>query len=112
MMTIFAWLFVGHLVGDFLLQTTWMAENKDKSWFPLLVHSSVYTLAVSLLAMPAGGLSAAGIALIFLAHIFLDRRIFIEFWAKKITGSDTIVWLKIMLDQTWHIIVLAIAIML
>jgi len=111
-MTLFAWLFLGHLVGDFLLQTSWMAENKAGNWFPLLVHSSLYTLAVSLLALPAGGLSRAGIVLVFFAHILLDQRTFIEFWAEKITGSNNTVWLKIMLDQSWHVIILALATLL
>jgi hypothetical protein len=105
----FSWLLVGHLIGDYLLQTRWMAEKKGQKWLPLLVHSLVYTLVVSGLALLAKGLSIGAIAMIFLSHVFLDRRRFINFWAEKINGTGNIDWLKVMLDQSWHIIILAIA---
>lgn len=34
-----------HLVGDWFLQTNWMAMNKSKNWKALSEHVSVYTLA-------------------------------------------------------------------
>lgn len=108
-MGLFDWLFVGHLVGDYILQTRWMAENKAKQWFPLTVHSAVYTAATALLALIAGGLSVYGISLIFFFHLLVDRRHFISFWASRITQSDNSDWLKIVLDQSWHILILAIA---
>jgi len=108
-MTLFEWLLVGHLVGDFLLQNRWMAEKKTRYWVPLLIHCSVYTLAVSLLALSAGGISWTGIVLIFAAHIILDRRKFVDFWANHITNAADIPWLKIMIDQSWHLVVLAAA---
>lgn len=111
-MTLFGWLLVGHLVGDFLLQTRWMAENKADQWFPLIVHCTVYTAVVALLALPAGGLSLPAIALIFFSHLVLDRRTFVDFWARKITDSNEGQWLKIMQDQAWHVIVLALATLL
>ena len=44
-MNIFAWLFVGHMVGDWLLQNDWMARGKKTGMFALpgLVHYSIYT---------------------------------------------------------------------
>ncbi len=36
-------LFTAHLIGDFFLQTKWMAMNKSSSWKPLTVHITVYT---------------------------------------------------------------------
>lgn len=35
-----------HYVADFLLQSSWMAENKSKAWKPLLAHVGVYTLCL------------------------------------------------------------------
>jgi hypothetical protein len=111
-MNLFAWLLVGHLVGDFLLQTRWMAEGKTARWWPLLAHSTVYTGAVALLALPAGGLSWRGLALVFLAHLVLDRRRFVQFWVRRVTGAAGVPWLVIMTDQSWHIVVLAAATLL
>ncbi|MDA8213383.1 MAG: DUF3307 domain-containing protein [Clostridia bacterium] len=108
-MTLFDWLLVGHLVGDYLLQNRWMAVGKLKFWAPLLVHSAVYTLTVALLALFSEGLTWPAVALIFLAHVALDRRGFVKFWAERLTGAADLPWLVIMVDQAWHIVVLALA---
>jgi hypothetical protein len=110
-MTLFEWLLVGHLVGDYLLQNRWMAVKKGTHWPPLLTHAAVYTLAVFLLSLLAGGLTWPGILLIFCAHIILDRREFVAFWTSRVTGA-TAPWLVIMVDQSWHIVVLAIVVLL
>jgi hypothetical protein len=118
LMTLFNWLLVGHLVGDYILQTRWMAEKKSQEFLALFVHSAVYTASVALLALltyrtnGASGLSWWAIGLIFLAHLALDQRKFINFWARKINGNANIEWLKITLDQSWHILILALATLL
>lgn len=108
-MTLFSWLLVGHLVGDFVLQTRWMAINKVKKWQPLLAHSLVYTASVTLLALLEGGLKLLAIILILVSHILMDNLKFVRFWARHVNGADDQPWLMIMLDQSWHIIILAIA---
>lgn len=108
-MILFCWLLIGHLVGDYLFQTRWMAEKKEQELLPLIIHSALYTIIVTLLALLKGGLSIWGIGLIFVSHLILDQRKFITFWAQKITETDNIGWLKIMLDQSWHIIILGLA---
>ena len=108
-MNLFEWLLIGHLVGDFLLQTNWMAEKKKNELWPLVAHSLVYTACVSLLALPGGGLSFPAIVLIFLTHLLLDKRSFVNFWAYQVTKSNNDLWLKIIIDQSWHIIILALA---
>ncbi len=105
----FAWLLVGHLVGDFLLQNRWMAEGKTARWLPLLVHSTVYTITVTVFAMAAGGLTWRGVLIVFLAHLVLDRRVFVNWWAKNITQAQDVPWLIIMVDQSWHIVILTLA---
>lgn len=111
-MTLFDWLLIGHLVGDYLLQTRWMAERKASEWLPLLAHCAAYTAVVTLLALPAGGLSLPAAALVFCSHLLLDRRELVNFWAQKITRSENSGWLKIMLDQAWHVVILALATLL
>lgn len=38
LMSLFSYLLIGHLIGDFLFQTTWMAMFKTTKWVPLIVH--------------------------------------------------------------------------
>jgi hypothetical protein len=108
----FNWLIIGHLIGDFLFQTSWMAQYKATRWLPLLTHVTIYTLVVSLIGIATGGLTWLAIAVIFLSHVFLDRRTFVAFWVSKIqrsTGPES-GWLGIVTDQIFHVIILAIAI--
>lgn len=108
-MTIFNYLLIGHLIGDFLLQTTWMAMNKSKKWMPLITHCIVYTLSVFVVTLIGGeALSIGAIVLIFSSHILLDRRTFVVWWVKHIMGSkgNDAGWLTIMADQVFHILIL------
>ena len=108
-MNLFELLLVGHLIGDYLLQNRWMAHGKATKWLPLLVHVTIYTLVVFLLALCDGGLSYKATLLIIVAHIILDKRSFVNFWTSKVTKSSDQFWLMIMVDQSWHIVVLALA---
>lgn len=111
-MSQFDYLLIGHLIGDFLLQSSWMAKNKATKWLPLLTHVLVYTIVVSIFGGVSGGLSLAAIALIFISHIVLDRKTFVAFWVRNVQtakGAEQ-AWLCIMADQIFHIIILAIAI--
>lgn len=109
-MTVFSYLLIGHLIGDFLLQTSWMAMFKATKWVPLFVHCIVYTVSVTVAAFIGDSMLPIGaIALIFFSHMFLDRRIFVTWWVKKImlTQSKEAKWLCIMVDQIFHLIILA-----
>jgi hypothetical protein len=106
------WMFVGHLVGDFVFQNRWMAEGKEKSVLPLLVHSLIYTACVFLCALPAGILGVVPVLLIFVTHAIIDQRGFIKFWQKTITKSEGTPWLAIVTDQAFHVVVLAVCCLL
>lgn len=108
-MNLFGWLIVGHLVGDFLLQTAWMAEHKAGRWGPLVLHSLTYTAAVTVFALFAGGLSMPAIALILGSHLLIDQRGLVRFWTRRVTRSEDSQWLKVMVDQTFHVLILAFA---
>lgn len=105
-------LLIGHLIGDFLLQTGWMAKYKATKWLPLLTHVSVYTAVIAVLGTFSGGLSLTALAIVFFGHILLDRKTFVMFWVQRVQtakGPEK-VWLSIVADQIFHIILLAIAI--
>jgi len=111
-MSQFDYLLIGHLMGDFLFQTSWMAQHKSTKWLPLLTHASVYTLVVGLVGLFSGGISLVGVAIIFIGHIILDRKTFVSFWVRNIQMAKAPHqnWLSIMTDQIFHIILLAVAI--
>lgn len=109
---LFEFLIVGHLVGDFLFQTGWMAKNKAVRWLPLLTHSAVYTLIVGLFALLGGGLSFWALAVIFLGHVVLDRKTFVSFWVRRVqtASGPEAGWLGVIADQIFHVLFLALAI--
>ncbi|ALS80050.1 hypothetical protein AUO94_16110 [Planococcus kocurii] len=105
-------LLLGHLIGDFLLQTSWMAKYKATKWLPLFTHVSVYTAVIAVFGMLSGGLSLPALAIVFVGHLVLDRKTFVMFWVERIQtakGPEK-VWLSIVADQIFHVILLAIAI--
>ena len=75
-MTIPLSLLIAHFIGDFLLQSDWMALNKSKNWGALAAHSYVY--AMSMLLAPIVGWDASGnfalafIAITFVTHFITD----------------------------------------
>ncbi|GAB6179383.1 hypothetical protein JCM14036_07020 [Desulfotomaculum defluvii] len=111
-MNLFEWLLIGHLVGDYLLQTRWMAEHKATKIFPLIIHSLVYSGAVFVCSLPVGGIKPTGVAIIFFSHLILDKRTFTNWWITNINKSPDILWLRIMNDQIFHLLVLVIVILL
>lgn len=109
-MSLFDALLAGHLVGDFLGQTAWMADNKASRLLPLLVHSLVYALIVAGAGALHGGLGPSALPVLFVSHAVLDRRTFVRFWVRKIQGvhRESDAWLYVVADQAFHILVLAL----
>lgn len=79
-----------HLIGDYILQSDWMAENKTKRWWPALVHASIYSAPFLLLVFFAGA-SYKAIALILVTHFCIDRYRLARYvvWAKNFIAPFT-----------------------
>lgn len=56
-----------HLIGDYITQSDWMAQNKTKAWWPAWCHATVYSLPFLLL-----GDQWAFFA-IWSTHLLIDR---------------------------------------
>ncbi len=116
-MSLFDWLLVGHLVGDFLLQTDGMAKYKAVNWTWMLRHVGLY-LAVMAVVLGAYALSAPvplwalGLSLLFIGvtHIVLDRRGFTLGWMRIIGITSDLDWLTIVADQVFHLLVLVVVV--
>ena len=103
-------LIVLHSVGDWLLQTDWMAKGKDKSWSPLVAHVAVWTACM----LPAAVWLFDPLWLLWLAgtHLVLDGTSFVRWWMttiKRIPEGDlggSAWWLVVVIDQVFHLLTL------
>jgi len=117
-----------HLFGDYLLQSSWMANNKTKRWIPAIAHALVYFLPFLVMLQPSLNASIVMIG----THLLIDRFRLARYiayiknflapicewkpWSDcKETGNhkDTppflAVWLMIICDNTMHLIINAVA---
>lgn len=105
---------VAHLVGDYILQSHWMATEKTKRSAAAALHAVCYSLPFVFIA------SIPALWVIAVSHFVIDRWRIARFvvWAKNgcrgpftATGypGDTppwlAVWLLIIADNTLHILV-------
>lgn len=60
--------FLCHAIGDYVLQSHWMATEKTKSWLVALIHAAAYSLPFVLLTR-----SLPALAVILLTHAAIDR---------------------------------------
>lgn len=122
-----------HMIGDYVLQSNWMATTKTRSTIAAAVHALTYSLPFILFPMlpvfriPALGLP--GLALLIVTHFFIDRWRLARYivWLKNWLGPnrpwsecqstgyppDTppflAVWLLIIVDNLMHICINGIA---
>jgi hypothetical protein len=111
---------VAHLVGDYIIQSDWMANEKTKRSLAAAVHAVTYTLPFLFLTQ-----SIAALAFIAGTHFVIDRwRLarFVVRWKNQISNPhnaciyetatgypDTsppflAVWLLIIADNTLHLL--------
>ena len=113
-MNTFSFLFFGHLFGDWVFQNDWMAKGKRRRLFSLpgLVHAAIYTACVLLAAWVSGGFRALPGAylwlggLVFVSHWLIDGTRLVDSWMRLYRQTDLPV-VRLMVDQTLHLLVLA-----
>lgn len=121
---------IAHFVGDYLIQSHWMATEKTKRWLPAMVHAVTYTLPFLLITR-----SVWALAVICVTHAVIDRYRLARHvcWLKNqaapashrprwrdasATGypSDApawlSVWLLIIADNTLHVLINSAALLL
>ena len=112
--SLFIVLYIGHKIGDYLLQTDYQAVNKKDNWIALISHCFIYTLAVSIMAYVfVGFFNWTAIFILFISHIIIDRKVFLNWWAKNIkrirdTEEPAVQPGLIELDQAFHYIIVFI----
>lgn len=119
---------LAHLIGDYLLQSGWMANNKTKRHFPALVHAIVYFVPFYVIFHPSATASFVMIS----THFVIDRWRLARYvayckeyiappanWPKWSDCSETgfhkdtpvflAVWLMIIVDNALHLIINALS---
>jgi hypothetical protein len=100
---------VGQLVGDYLLQTDWMAQNKKLRSWPCLVHCVIWTACVCIFA----GWSWRAGAFLFACHFAQDRTQIVKWWmclkSPGFTQPPFAPWSLIVVDNVWHFVQLWVA---
>ena len=90
---------IGHLLGDFYLQSDSLAKNKTKSNISLLKHSGIYLLSMILVIIPIWNWYSLGISLILSSvHAIVD---FLKKFYSKNNEENISLFL---LDQSIHIL--------
>jgi hypothetical protein len=115
-MSIFDTLLLGHLMGDFLFQNAWMADEKKRRILPLLVHATVYTLCILVFSFNTDFLGWKDYFIIWGTHVIIDSRKLTSWWARTVMGITSAMgrrtWLSIVVDQVFHLLVFYILILL
>lgn len=117
-LTFFETLLMTHFVMDWVFQTKWEALNKFKKWFPLMVHCFIYTAGfISVFLLHEVHFS--WLIFIFCSHVVLDRRspeiyLLEKFRGIKATDVPEPLWWVLLIgsDQVFHLIVLAVLVLL
>lgn len=98
---------IGHLIGDYLLQNDWMAQNKKRATWPCLVHVALYTIAVA----ACTGWPWWALAVVAVTHFIQDRTSIIAWWM-RVNGQENFAkpplgpWSIIIVDNVWHLVTL------
>jgi hypothetical protein len=116
---VFLALFLSHIAGDFLLQTEWQALNKagglgrsKESRRALRNHALTYTAAyVPALVWISGergdALAIVLALLVTLPHMIVDDGRLLRLWLHQVKHTpDPAPGLVIMVDQSWHLVML------
>ncbi|MEX0331596.1 MAG: DUF3307 domain-containing protein [Puniceicoccaceae bacterium] len=106
MLTLFEQALVMHIIGDWILQNDWMANNKLSLKHPAAwIHAGIHAVLLGLvLGWPAG-------LIIGVFHMLIDTRVPFRWWQRTFRMTEdgpTAVHVAIWTDQVMHVLCLAI----
>jgi hypothetical protein len=74
---------IAHFVGDYILQSDWMASEKTAKWWPAVAHALTYTLPFLIVTRNPVALLIIGGTHVVIDHYRLARYLV---WAKNFLG--------------------------
>lgn len=112
---------LAHFLGDYVFQNDWIANEKTKKTLPALLHVAIHGILFYFIV----GFSYA-LAVIVVTHFFIDRFRLAVYWIKLVNWNWKSknfgfaddkpiwmsVWLMIIYDNVFHILINTIAIYL
>jgi len=93
----FLWLLFAHYIGDFALNTDWMALNKGKNWYIMFAHCMVWATPIAIVLEFLSILSFWKIGFLIVGHFIIDS------WRVKRTSPNDF-WKFLYYDQILHIL--------
>lgn len=66
------WLIFANFIGDWSLQTRWMADNKQRYWFVMVAHCIVWTACICIALEYLGLFEHWKAGFLFLGHYWID----------------------------------------
>ena len=101
--------FLAHLIGDFIIQTDWMASNKKHSSFAALVHVLAYLLPFIFTELIWWQLVLIGVT-----HFAQDRSSFVSWWMRvwKKAPDENGGIIPLSVDQVFHLLIIQIVVWL
>jgi hypothetical protein len=101
-----------HLLGDYIFQSDWMAQQKTKRHLPAFIHALVYALPFLLLRP-----SPAAWLVVFGTHFLIDRYRLALYWIRLYNGVSVpgpfgypsvkpeymAFWLMVIIDNSLHL---------
>ncbi|QTA38191.1 DUF3307 domain-containing protein [Thermosipho ferrireducens] len=104
-MSKFIHLFLGHLVGDYVFQNSWIARGKSKRLNVLIIHIGIIFLSqlVVILGLDFNRKTLIAVSLVALMHLFID--LFKFYFRRKKFSRTTYYYI---FDQSLHVLSLLI----
>ncbi len=100
---VFSYLLLGHLIGDFVLQTDKIAANKSKYWQWNMMHSIIVTFCMLAFSIPFGVFLCALVIISGVLHFILDSSK--PLIAKKLNLDEMQCFI---LDQMIHVVIIGL----
>ncbi|RJL23938.1 DUF3307 domain-containing protein [Bailinhaonella thermotolerans] len=109
--------FLAHLVGDYVLQSEWMATQKFRRWWPAIVHGLMYSLPFLLITQSPWALLVIGGTHAVLDHYRVAKHVIRvknnllapPSYRREQAGAPepppTPEWLVIVVDNTMHLVI-------
>ena len=91
-----SWLIFAHFIGDWALQSDWVAQNKGKYWFVMFAHCMIWTACICIALEYVGRYNIGDTFFLIAGHWLCDS------W--KCSNTKKFPSWHLYVDQLWHLL--------